>query len=60
MTPYLQLPFSEPTINEVLSLSIWDQDIGKSDEIVGNITFQLKDIKENKVFLFYLLILFRL
>ena len=44
----LYLPYFEPSINEVMNLTIMDYDVGKKDDILGTLVLKKTDILEAK------------
>lgn len=47
------MPFAEPTINEILTLSVWDYDAGKPNELVSSVAFDIRSIKNKEVLLIF-------
>ena len=43
------MPFSEPTINDILTIKVFDWDMGKDDELVGCNTFSKKKMLTGQV-----------
>lgn len=43
-----KLPYSEPSVNESLRLSIMDYDRGKKDDILGTLVFEKREISQGK------------
>jgi len=46
---FLQIPFSEPSINDHIIFKLYDWDMGQKDELVGSSSFSKKDVLTGKV-----------
>jgi Ca2+-dependent lipid-binding protein len=43
------MPYSEPTLNNLLTIQVYDYDRATKDEIVGSTSFAKRDILSKKV-----------
>ncbi len=46
----LQIPVSIPTVNETITLKLYDWEAAGSDEIMGSCSFKIQDILDGKVY----------